>query len=113
MLSSRQKFKLMLTYTRPALIVSGLGSIAAFMLWLNVSVESLFDAVTLATVLKILIIAIVNILFRMLVSKDSDYFYINIGIHPRILLRWSILLDTTVYIAGAALIILLRNVIAG
>lgn len=102
----------MLTYTRPALIVSGLGSLAAFMLWIGVSIESLFDAVTLATVLKILIIAIINILFRMLASKDREYFYINIGIHPRVLLKWSILFDATTYIAGATLIIIIRNVIA-
>lgn len=103
----------MLTYTRPALTVSGLGSLAAFLLWIHVSIESLFDAVMLATVLKILITAIINLLFRILAAKERDYFYINIGIHPRILLMWSISLDVATYIAGATLIILIRNVIAG
>ena len=103
----------MLTYTRPALTVSVLGRLDAFLLWIHVSIESLFDAVTLATVLKILITAIINLMSRILAAKERDYFYINIGIHPRILLMWSISLDVATYIAGATLIILIRNVIAG
>ncbi len=103
----------MLTYTRPSLTVSGIGSIVAFMFMAKVSIGSLSDFIMLATVLKLLIIAISFLLLRILASKDRDYFYINVGIHPRILMRWSISLDVAVYFAGCILITLIRNVIAG
>ncbi len=103
----------MLTYTRPSLIVSGAGTIIAFLFMASVSIGSLSDFVMLATVLKLLIIAISFLLLRILASKDRDYFYINVGIHPRILMRWSISLDVAVYFAGCILITLIRNVIAG
>lgn len=103
----------MLTYTRPSMIISGVGSLAAFLLLSSVSIGSLSDTVMTATILKLLITAISFILLRMLASKDRDYFYINVGIHPRILMRWSISLDVAVYFAGCILITLIRNVIAG
>ena len=113
MLTTRQKFSLMLTYTRPSLTVSGMGSIVAFLFMAKVGIGSLSDFIMLATILKILIISISFLLLRMLASKDRDYFYINIGIHPRILMRWSITLDASVYLAGCILITIIRNVIAG
>lgn len=103
----------MLTYTRPSLTVSGIGSIVAFLFMAKVSIGNLSDFIMLATVLKLLIIAISFLLLRILASKDRDYFYINVGIHPRILMRWSISLDFTTYLAGSILITLIRNVIAG
>ena len=103
----------MLTYTRPSLTVSGIGSIVAFLFMAKVSIGNLSDFIMLATVLKLLIIAISFLLLRILASKDRDYFYINVGIHPRILMRWSTSLDFTTYLAGSILITLIRNVIAG
>lgn len=112
MISDSHKLKLMAIYTRPILIISGTGSLAIFALLANVSLNSLIVTTITATMFKMVITALAAILFRMMVSKDRDYFYINIGLHPSKLLKWSICSDYTVYLAICIFIIVIRHVIA-
>lgn len=112
MISLRQKIKLTITYTRPVLIITGLGSLSAAMLLCMISKGNLTTAFNTAIVLKLVITAIATLLFNMLTSKDQDYFYINIGLHPSKLLRWAILADILVFLILSTLIILIRNVIS-
>lgn len=112
MISSRQKIKLTITYALPVLIISGLGSLSASMLLCMISKEGLTTAFITATVLKFVITAIASLLFKMLTSRDQDYFYINIGLHPSKLLTWAILADMVMYFILSILIIVIRNAIA-
>ena len=112
MISTKQKIKLTITYTLPVLIISGLGSLSASMLLCMISKEGLTTAFITATVLKLVITAIAALLFRMLTSKDQEFFYINIGLHPFKLLRWAIMADISMYLILSTLIIVIRNVIS-
>ena len=112
MLTNLHKLKLMVIYTRPILIISGIGSLAIFALLANVSLNSLIVTTITATMFKMVITALAAILFRMMVSKDRDYFYINIGLHPSRLLKWSICSDYAIYLTVCTLIIIIRHVIA-
>lgn len=105
--------RLMALYARPVLIISGTGSTLALLLMMSVSISSLTDTMMTATILKILITAISALLFRMLASKDREYFYINVGVHPKLLLKWAISLDAAAYIVLSILIIVIRHGIAG
>ena len=109
MISGRQKIKLMAMYARPVLIISGLGSISAAMLMIMISIERLRMAVTTGMVLKSVILAIATLLFKMLTSKDQEFFYINLGLHPSRLLRWAILTDLVMYLIICTLIIIIRH----
>lgn len=109
MISGRQKIKLMAMYARPVLIISGLGSISAATLMIMISIERLTTGFTTATVLKLVILAIATLLFKMLTSKDQEFFYINIGLHPSRLLRWAILIDLAIFFILCTLIMIIRH----
>ena len=112
MMTNLHKLKLMAIYTRPILIISGIGSLAIFTLLASVNLRSMIVTVITATMFKMIITALATILFRMMVSKDRDYFYINIGLHPSSLLKWSICSDYAAYLTICTIIIVIRHVIA-
>ena len=109
MADSRQKFSLMLMYMRPVLIISGLGSLSAVTTLMMVSAEAVGNTAVMVTMLKILVLAISTLLFKMLSSKDRKFFYINVGISTRSLMCRAICLDMAVFIILLTIIILVRH----
>ena len=112
MMTDRQKLKLMATYARPFLIISGLGSISAMLTLAMVGKGSMTGSFFAMTFLKLVISAIALILFKLLTSKDQEFFYINIGLHPRLLVRWAVAIDLKLYFSICIFIIVFRNVIS-
>lgn len=101
----------MAQYTGPYLMISGAGTFAVLLLTAVTAKENLIATVSIASVLKILICAITVLLFRMIGAKHLEWFYINIGLHPRKLLKWAISADAAVYITACTMIIILKNVL--
>lgn len=112
MLTTRQKFSLMLMYMRPVLIISGLGTLSAISALSMMSVESMKDNALPMTLLKIIILAISTLLFTMMSSKDRKFFYINIGISTKKLMRLAIVLDMLAYFVMITLIIVIRHAVS-
>ncbi len=108
MLTTRQKFSLMLMYMRPVLIVSGLGTLSAISALSVMSVQAMKDNVLPMTILKIIILAISTLLFTLMSSKDRKYFYINIGISTKKLMRRAIVLDMLAYFVLLTLTMVIR-----
>ena len=108
MLTIRQIFSLMLMYMRPVLIVSGLGTLSAISALTMMSVEAMKDNVLPMTILKIIILAISTLLFTLMSSKDRKYFYINIGISTKKLMRGAIVLDMLAYFVLLTLTMVIR-----
>lgn len=108
MLNTRQKFSLMLMYMRPVLIVSGLGTLSAISALSVMSVQAMKDNVLPMTILKIIILAISTLLFTQMSSKDRKYFYINIGISTKKLMRRAIVLDMLAYFVLLTLTMVIR-----
>ena len=109
MLDSRQKLSLMVMYMRPVLIASGLATLSAISTLMLVSPQAVSDTALMLSPLKIIILAICTLLFTMLSSKDRKFFYINVGISTRKLMRWAICLDLAVYFILLVLIIIIRH----
>lgn len=106
-----QILKLMTIYARPFLIISGLGSLSAMLTLSITGKESMTGSFFALTFLKLVIAAIALILFKLLTSKDQEFFYINIGLHPRLLLRCAVVIDLSLYFFICILIMVFRNVI--
>lgn len=112
MLTTRQKFSLMLMYMRPVLIISGLGTLSAISALSVMSVSAMKDNALPLTILKIIILAISTLLFTLMSSKDRKYFYINIGISTKKLMRLAIVLDMLAYFVMITLIIVIRHAVS-
>ena len=95
-------------YMRPVLIVSGLGTLSAISALTMMSVEAMKDNVLPMTILKIIILAISTLLFTLMSSKDRKYFYINIGILTKKLMRGAIVLDMLAYFVLLTLTMVIR-----
>lgn len=108
MLTIRQKFTLMLMYMRPVLIVSGLGTLSALSALSMMSVNAMKDNALPLTILKIVILAISTLLFTMMSSKDRKFFYINIGISTKKLMRGAIVLNMLAYFVLLTLTMVIR-----
>ena len=93
---------------RPVLIVSGLGTLSAISALTMMSVEAMKDNVLPMTILKIIILAISTLLFTLMSSKDRKYFYINIGISTKKLMRGAIVLDMLAYFVLLTLTMVIR-----
>lgn len=112
MLTTRQKFSLMLMYMRPVLIISGLGTLSAISALSVMSVSAMKDNALPLTILKIIILAISTLLFTLMSSKDRKFFYINIGISTKKLMRRAIVLDMLAYFVMITLIIVIRHAVS-
>lgn len=108
MLNTRQKFSLVLMYMRPVLIVSGLGTLSAISALSVMSVSAMKGNALPMTILKIIILAISTLLFTQMSSKDRKYFYINIGISTKKLMRRAIVLDMLAYFVLLTLTMVIR-----
>lgn len=112
MLTTRQIFALMSMYMRPVLTVSGLGTLSALGTLTMVSMEAMKDSILPLTLLKIIILAISTLLFTLLSSEDRKFFYINIGISTKKLMRLAIVLDMLAYFILITLIIVTRYAVS-
>ncbi len=95
-------------YMRPVLIVSGLGTLSALSALSVMSVNAMKDNALPLTILKIVILAISTLLFTLMSSKDRKYFYINIGISTKKLMRGAIVLDMLAYFVLLTLTMVIR-----
>lgn len=110
MLTKKDKFNLMVSYTCPILIVAGLSSLVSLVFLTMTSIESLATLFMVFTFLKILAESLTVLLFNSLKSKGQDYFYINLGLHPKNLLIWEISIEAILYILLFIPLIIIRNV---
>lgn len=95
-------------YMRPVLIVSGLGTLSAISALSVMNVNAMKDNALPLTILKIVILAISTLLFTLMSSKDRKYFYINIGISTKKLMRGAIVLDMLAYFVLLTLTMVIR-----
>lgn len=100
----------MLLYTKGYLILSSTVSIAAFV---NMAVsdvpENWLETLMALSILKIIVAAMTLVLFNYITPKNEKFFYINLGLHPRILKRYSVILDFGTFYLISILIILIKN----
>ena len=111
MLTNRQKLQLMRMYMRPALIVSGLGSIVALVFLTISDLETLADMAMFLSMLKLAILGSGILLSLSMQRPEKKYFYINLGTSPKQLIIWGIALDLAIYFAILLIIILVRYAI--
>ena len=111
MLTNRQKLQLMRMYMRPALIISGQGSISAFAFLAISDLETLADMAMFLSMLKLAILGSGILLSLSMQRLEKKYFYINLGTSPKQLIIWGIALDLAIYFAILLIIILVRYAI--
>jgi hypothetical protein len=111
MLTNRQKLQLMRMYMRPALIVSGLGSIVALVFLTISDLETLADMAMFLSMLKLAILGSGILLSLSMQRPEKKYFYINLGTSPKQLIIWGVALDLAIYLATLLIIILVRYAI--
>lgn len=108
MLTAGQKFSLMCMYMRPVLIVSGVGSFAAFVLITTASTDILGTTAVIASLLKMLILVASVVLLKMFGQDSQRFFYINLGVPVKKLLLWGVAFDLGIFFAGLIIILVLR-----
>ena len=111
MLTNRQKLQLMRMYMRPALIISGLGSISALAFLIISDMETLADMAMFLSMLKLAILGSGILLSLSMQRPEKKYFYINLGTSPKQLILWGVALDLAIYFATLLIIILVRYAI--
>lgn len=111
MLTNRQKLQLMRMYMRPALIISGLGSISALAFLIISDMETLADMAMFLSMLKLAILGSGILLSLSMQRPEKKYFYINLGTSPKQLIIWGVALDLAIYFATLLIIILVRYAI--
>lgn len=111
MLTNRQKLQLMRMYMRPALIVSGLGSIVALVFLTISDMETLAEMAMFLSMLKLAILGSGILLSLSMQRPEKKYFYINLGTSPKQLIIWGVALDLAIYFAILLIIILVRYAI--
>ena len=108
MLTTGQKFSLMCMYMRPVLMVSGLGSFAAFVLMAIAGTEILGTAAVIASFLKMFILVASVVLLKMFRQDSQKFFYINLGVPVKKLLLWGTAFDLGIFYAGLIIILFVR-----
>ena len=108
MLTAGQKFSLMCMYMRPVLIVSGVGSFAAFVLMATAGTDILGTTAVIASLLKMLILVASVVLLKMLGQDSQKFFYINLGVPIKKLLLWGTAFDLGIFYAGLIIILVVR-----
>ena len=111
MLTNKQKLQLMRMYMRPALIISGLGSISALAFLIISDMETLADMAMFLSMLKLAILGSGILLSLSMQRPEKKYFYINLGTSPKQLIIWGVALDLAIYFATLLIIILVRYAI--
>ena len=98
-------------YMRPALIISGMGSVSAFSFLVISDMESLTEMAMFLSMLKLAILGSGILLSLSMQRPEKKYFYINLGTSPKQLIIWGIALDLAIYFAILLIIILVRYAI--
>ena len=111
MLTNKQKLQLMRMYMRPALIISGLGSISALAFLTISDMETLAEMAMFLSMLKLAILGSGILLSLSMQRPEKKYFYINLGTSPQQLILWGVALDLAIYFATLLIIILVRYAI--
>lgn len=100
----------MLLYTKGYLILSSTVSIAAFVYMAASDVrENWLETLMVLSIPKIIVAAMTLVLFNDITPKNKKFFYINLGLHPRILRIYSVILDFGTFYLISILIILIKN----
>ena len=108
MLTNRQKLQLLRMYMRPALIISGMGSVSAFSFLVISDMESLTEMAMFLSMLKLAILGTGILLLLSMQKPEKKYFYINLGTTPKQLMLWGVTLDLAIYFTIALLILIVR-----
>ena len=98
-------------YMRPALIISGLGSIIAFAFITISDLETLTELAMFLSTLKLALLGAGILLSLSMQRPEKKYFYINLGTSPKQLIIWGVALDLAIYFAILLIIILVRYAI--
>ena len=98
-------------YMRPALIISGMGSVSAFSFLVISDMESLAEMAMFLSMLKLAILGSGILLSLSMQRPEKKYFYINLGTSPKQLILWGVALDLAIYLATLLIIILVRYAI--
>lgn len=110
MLSEKQIYRLVMLYCRPIVFISGLATLAGASTLLLVGNKSLLPAFYIVTLLKVLVVAVSVMLLKIMAREREYYFYINIGMHPRKLLKTALSFDAVIYFTICLFILVLRYV---
>lgn len=111
MLTNKQKCQLTHMYMRPALIISGLGSIIAFAFIAISDLETLTDLAMFLSMLKLALLGSGILLSFSMQKPEKKYFYINLGTSPKQLILWGVALDLAIYFTILLTIIIVRYAI--
>lgn len=110
MLSEKQIFRLVMLYCRPIVLISAVATLAAICTLFMVGEKALLPAFYILTLLKVLGVA-VSVVFLKIMARDREYyFYVNIGQHPKKLLRMALFYDAVIYFTVCLFIFVLRYV---
>ncbi len=110
MLQKKEILRLMMMYCGPVPVISGFGTLSAGGVLLMVGNKALIPSLYIVTLLKILMLGVLLLCFKIMSSGNLDYFYINVGWHPRKLLRLAVCIDSVTYTLVCILILLFRYV---
>lgn len=110
MLSEKQIYRLVMLYCRPIVFISGLSTLAGASTLLMVGSKTFLSALYIVTLLKVLCDAVSVVLLKLMAREREYYFYINIGQHPRKLLKMALCSDAVIYFTVCLFISVLRYV---
>ena len=107
--TEKQTYRLVAMYCRPLLVISIAGTLAVTGTLVLVGSNSLVAALSILSMLKAALTAISVLLLFSMRQKREDYFYINIGLHPRKLLGMALCADAATYIIACSLVLFVRH----
>lgn len=110
MLSEKQIYRLVMLYCRPIVFISGLSTLAGASTLLMVGSKTFLSALYIVTLLKVLVVAVSVVLLKLMAREREYYFYINIGHHPRKLLKMALCSDAVIYFTVCLFISVIRYV---
>ena len=110
MLSEKQIYRLVMLYCRPIVFISGLSTLAGAGTLLMVGSKTFLSALYIVTLLKVLCDAVSVVLLKLMAREREYYFYINIGQHPRKLLKMALCFDAFIYFTVCLFIFVIRYV---
>lgn len=110
MLSEKQIYRLVMLYCRPIVFISGLSTLAGASTLLMVGSKAFLSALYIVTLLKVLCDAVSVVLLKLMAREREYYFYVNIGQHPRKLLKMALCFNAVIYFTACLFISVIRYV---
>lgn len=108
--TEKQTYRLVAMYCRPLLAISAAGTLSVAGTLVMVGSSALASTFCITSMLKAALTAISVLLLRSMRQKSEDYFYINLGQHPKKLLGLALCADAAAYIIACSLILFVRYV---